>query len=702
MPPIAMTDEWLLWDLETDGLLDNVTKIHCAVVINLKTGVVDQYRPHQIKQALQRICASAYNTGHNIMRYDWKVVAKLYPEYAKPLGRCSDTLYVSRLVWANLRRDDWNRVNKGDTSFPKHLCGLHSLEAWGYRFGEHKGDYSKMMKARGLDPWASFNEDMLAYCVQDVKVNLRLWKLIASKKPDPRSVRLEHDIADIIDRQEQWGVGFDVIKAAKLYGVLAQKRDELLEQCRTLFPKWIAPDPKPERIKKTVRRGRGEYGKRIKKRYHKISGARLKDEEIYNVYESFTEGDWVHKFKVMEFNPGSRHHVADRLQKIYGWIPVEFNAPDDDDDGGDLGQPKITDEILGNLDYPAAKLLAEFYVVQKRLGMISEGKNAWLTHERDGKIYGRVNTQGTPTGRATHSKPNLGQVPSLTNAKGTVPYGKECRELFKPTRKGWVQVGADASGLELRCLGHELHPYDDGAYADIVLNGDIHWTNAILLGLVPHGTTRDDHIKLHKEARAIAKRFIYAFLYGGGAEMIGSIAGVTEADIKKYGTNSRIKGRILKDGRHPDPALIAMIAKGEVLMKKFLENLPALKELKAKIAAELKELNGHLRGLDGRLLPSRSAHSALNLLLQSDGAIICKRWIVQAHTDLEAAGFKWGVDYAQMLWVHDEIQIECRPEIAEDVARIVREAVPKVADYFDFRVRLDGEAMIGGDWAECH
>ncbi|MGY5795191.1 DNA polymerase len=676
-----------------------MSKIHCVAILNLKTGTIDKYGPDRVVEALQRIMAAEYSTGHNILKFDIPVCKKLFPWF-KPMGRVSDTLIVSRLVWSNLKNDDWNRIRAG-TNYPKHLCGRHSLEAWGHRFGEYKGDYSVMMKAKGLDPWAEFNDEMMEYCAQDLVVNFRLWKTIASKKPSPKAVKLEHDIAAVIIDQERNGVGFDVQGAGRLYAELSARREFLLEECRTLFPPWIVAG-NLETPSRTIRRGRGEYGKRLVPVYHKKTGQRLKDKEVYNVYETVTEGHPRQKFDIVTFNPGSRAHVADRLMTIYGWQPIEFNAPDDDDDGGDLGKPKVTDDILSNLEYPAAKLLAEYYMVQKRLGMLSEGKNAWLTHEKNGIIYGQLNPQGTPTGRATHSKPNLGQVPSLTNAKGTVPYGKECRELFKPTRKGWVQVGADASGLELRCLGHELHPYDGGTYADIVLNGDIHWANAILLGLIPVGTVRDDHVKAHKEARAIAKRFIYAFLYGGGAEMIGSIAGVTPDEVAKWGKDKRVINRLVKDGRHPEPALVATIVKGGKLMDKFLENLPALADLKKKIKDELKDYNGNLLGLDGRLLPSRSAHSALNLLLQSDGALICKKWIVQAHQDLQAAGYVLDVDYAQMLWVHDEIQIECRPEIAEEVARIVREAVPKAGAFFDFRVRLDGESMIGDNWAACH
>ncbi|TXR49904.1 DNA polymerase [Phyllobacterium endophyticum] len=730
MLPLNPTKEWLYWDTETNGLLDTVSVIHCVVILDLKTGKIDAYRPHQIEDALRRVMAAEYITGHNIVRYDIPVCQKLYPWF-KPMGKVTDTLITSSLIWSNLRRDDYVRLNQGTSKLPKHLCGRQSLEAWGYRMGENKGDYSKTVKdlskeyaekgieavpeeyrvlasidAKGnpcLDPWLAFNEPMLVYCVQDCRTGFKLWNLIKNKKPSPKAVRLEHDIASIIMRMEANGVGFDEINAAKLYGVLATRRDLLLEECRTLFPRWIVRG-KLKTVPRDLRRGVKEYGKTVHRRFHKTTGKELSPEHVFNVYETRFEGSQFSEITVTEFNPGSRAHVADRLQAIYGWIPTEFNSPEDEDeDGGENGKPKVNDEILSALQYPAAKSLAEYFMVTKRLGMLSEGKNAWLRHTVNGKIFGKLNPQGTPTGRATHSKPNLGQVPSITNAKGTVPYGKECRALFKPTRKGWLQVGADASGLELRCLGHELYPYDDGAYADIVLNGDIHWVNAIALGLIAPGTQRDKHNKTHEDARAIAKRFIYAFLYGGGPEMIGSIAGVDEEEVHRWGHNKRVINTLVKNGRHPDPALVAVIVKGQKLMEKFLANLPALKALKTQIAADLKANGNHLVGLDGRMLPSRSAHSALNLLLQSDGAIICKRWIVQFMTDMEAEGYRIDEDFALMLWVHDEIQVEARTqEIADAVARIAKAAVPKVGDFFDFKVKLDGDALIGNNWADCH
>ena len=131
-------------------------------------------------------------------------------------------------------------------------------------------------------------------------------------------------------------------------------------------------------------------------------------------------------------------------------------------------------------------------MIIKRLGQLAAGKQAWLKAvQADGKIHGRVNPCGAVSGRATHSSPNIAQVPH-----NGAPYGKDCRSLFH-VPDGWWQAGIDACGLELRCLAHYLAPYDDGHYADVVVNGDIHTLNQKAAGL---------------NKREEAKTFIYAFL----------------------------------------------------------------------------------------------------------------------------------------------------------------------------------------------
>ncbi|WP_159953217.1 DNA polymerase [Rhizobium sp. 18065] len=682
--------ERLIFDIETNGFLDKLDRIHCIAIGDIRSSKIDLYGPERIDEAIARLEAAEYVAGHNIIEYDIPAIKKIYPSF-KLSGRITDTLIVGKIIWPHLKALDFDRVRE-DHTFPKNMIGRHGLEAWGHRFKLHKGDYSKKMKELGLDPWEAYNDEMGSYCVQDVAVNMRLWREQFKRSPSPKAVRTEHAIFEIIRRQERRGIRFNVRKAHLLYAQLTARRQELTDQLTHMIPPWWAAEPEA-RFERTRRVGLPQFGKEwvtaIGKR-----GQQLKAKEVFRVYKTETEGDTYQKVELIHFNPASRDQVADRLIKLFGWKPLEFT---------DSGKPKVDDETLKALeDIPACKLLAEWYMIEKRLGQLSEGKNGWLRKiTEDERIHGRMDTIGTQTSRATHFEPNLGQVPSITNADGPVPFGKECRELFT-VDPGYVLLGVDCSGLELRCLGHYMAPFDGGAYADIVVNGDIHWENAQALGLVPRGTKRDKHNKVHEDARAVAKRFIYAFLYGAGPELIGALAGVDDEEVYALGGNKTIATQLVKKGRHPDRRLIATISKGKKLIDTFTKSLPALKALKEWIKAEMAKNDKSVPGLDGRLIPSRSEHSALNFLLQSAGAIICKQWIVQFHEDLIAAGYVEGVDFAQLLWVHDEVQVQVRPEIAEDIKRRILAAIPKVGDYYDFRVPLTGDGQIGMSWAETH
>lgn len=350
--------------------------------------------------------------------------------------------------------------------------------------------------------------------------------------------------------------------------------------------------------------------------------------------------------KTVVFNPNSRDHISNRLMKIYGWKPVDRTPS---------GKPKVDETVLSKLPYPEAKKLAEYMMIQKIIGMLAEGDNAWLKLQKDGRIHGSIITNGAVTGRATHSRPNVGQVPSVKK-----PLGAACRELFGT----YPQLGCDVSGLELRMLGHFMALHDNGEYAREVIEGDIHTINQKAAGL----PTRDH-----------AKTFIYAFLYGAGNGKIGSIV-----------------------GKSP------MV--GGKLRKKFLTKVPALKRLQSGVQAAC-ETRGHLKGLDGRILHIRSSHAALNTLLQSAGALVCKQWIVEFVRLLKQHGL-YQTDVKIVAWVHDELQIEisenlvCSEENEDELRSLVGdicvEAIERAGAHFNLRVPLTGEYKIGNNWKDCH
>ena len=631
----------LIFDIETDGLLDTVSKIYCLSIYDTDDDSLVAYPPDKCEEGVRRLLDCIHKggkiCGHNIINYDIPALSILYPWFKLTHAEQTqvvDTLVLARLIYSNIETYDIGKLKNG--TLPSKLDKSHKLEAWGYRLGVHKGEYGKQEEA-----WNSYNEDMLEYNKQDVVVTVALYKKLAKANYSERAIELEHKVAWLMAKQERNGFPFDVEGAEKLEMELRARSailDELLRQ---------AVPPIPDKVF-------------IPKRDNKTKG--------------YKAGVPIQRFK--SFNPNSRKQIEYVIRDMYKYNPDEADLYDipDDAESPDLSnyRLKIDEETFNyiaadpkaNEDVKKiAGILAERLLLGKRLGQLADGHNAWLKEysKKDKRMHGRVITNGTVSGRAAHANPNVAQVPAIGS-----PYGKECRALFNSG--DWYEVGIDASGLELRCLAHYMYPYDDGAYAHEVLNGDIHTANQKAAGL----PTRQD-----------AKRFIYAFLYGAGDAKIGKLIGGDATDGK------RIKN-------------------------KFLKATPAIKQLREAVqnALVITERGRvvhwkrhYLRGLDGRLLYVRSPPSALNLLLQSAGAVVCKYWITRTEERMLSLGYKhdWNGDFAYMAWIHDEMQVACRTKEIADV--FIREAIAAMKDTqkaLGFRIQLDAEGMIGKNWADCH
>lgn len=344
-------------------------------------------------------------------------------------------------------------------------------------------------------------------------------------------------------------------------------------------------------------------------------------------------GDFTH-VTFPEFNLGSRQQIGSYLQR-FGWVPRKFT---------ETGQPVVSEDELEAVDIPEAQLIAEYLTIEKRQAMI----NSWLDgQDEEGRVHGYVNPIGAVTGRMTHSSPNVAQV----TAKGK-PYGAEMRRCWTVS-PGYSLVGMDADGLELRMLAHYMN---DPEFTRSVCEGrkedgtDVHTRNQLAAGL----PTRD-----------AAKTFIYAFLYGAGDEKIGSIIGAGRSAGK------RIKAR-------------------------FLDGLPALKELKARVASAARR--GWLRGLDGRRIIVRSEHAALNTLLQGGGAVVMKQALVL----LDERARKRHIDFGFVGNIHDEIQSEVWTPQAQPFAAEAQESMVLAGEFFNLRCPLKGTATIGATWYDTH
>jgi DNA polymerase I-like protein with 3'-5' exonuclease and polymerase domains len=574
-----------VFDIEADDLLLDATEIYCGVIYDLDTKKYYHFRPHQIDEMVDILKNAHYLVGHNICGYDLPLITKLYGiefDYTK----VRDTLLLSKLVYYNK-----------DSSFS------HSLEAWGERLGEHKLDYKD---------FSQFTEEMLIYNEQDVRVNVKLFNHLISKAKQislsPKALIFEQQVQKYIIQQHLNGWYFDTDKAEELEAELRLRKAQLEEDLQKIFKPLYLPKGNVKTPKKPFKR----------------NGV-------------LTAGQHQ-PIEYTPFNPASGKHIHIFIEHYFGKQKWKYT---------EKGTPKTDAKTLMEMfkDKEWAKELIEYFDVNKLLGMLADGDNAWLKLVRPNhRIHHEVDILGANTGRATHRKPNLAQVPKTGSYKG-----EESRELFRASPDK-IMVGCDLSGVELRCLAHYLAKWDNGEYAKQILEGDIHTYNQQKAGL----PTRDN-----------AKTFIYGWLYGAGDAKIGEIVG-----------GSAKEGRELKE--------------------RFLKELPAVRKLQQWVKNQAQK--GYLIGITGRRLYVRSMHSALNLLLQSLGAYISKQWIIVANQKLQHEK----IPYWQLGWIHDELQMETYPEYADKVAKILEESAVIAGELLKLNIRIDAEARIGKTWKETH
>ena len=607
MKPVSASESWLIFDLESDGLYDSVSKIYCIVLYDINKQQTFTYGPDCIADALAHLATADVLIGHNIIFYDLPVLQKLHSFDYK--ARIIDTLICSRLIWPKELLNDLD--SEQYTQVPTSLRGSPSLKAWGWRLADHKIDFKD---------FSQYSQEMLEYCIQDVMVTKKLWDHVQREHYPEAALKLEHDFALSINKQIRSGVPLDFDAALDLVDVLKSKQKDLEGQLKKVFPP--------------------------------IEHKTVFVPKVNNKTRGYVKGVPFEKIHVEEFNPGSRDQIAQRLKTKYGWAPEKTT---------EKGNPILNDDVLETLPYPEAKLLAEYMLVKKRLGQITEGKNAWLKlyNNDTGCIHGDVITNGCITGRCAHRNPNMGQVPASYS-----PYGKECRNLFHAPY-GWDLIGIDAKALELRCLAGYLALWDNGEYASLVVNPevDIHSYNQEQFGVA----TRD-----------ISKRLLYGMLYGCGAVKAGTIIDPDEKDefvLRQLGSNA---------------------------INSYMRGVPALKKLKQQIDETI-GTRGYLRGLDRRILHCRSAFKGLNVLLQSAGAILMKQVVVFTQDNItKNLGLEYGHHWQQLLMVHDEIQIACHPDHTEKIREQAMMAFPQAQEFFGFQCLIEGDSRVGKTWAETH
>lgn len=424
----------------------------------------------------------------------------------------------------------------------------------------------------------------------------------------PDWIQLEHDVARILTQQELFGWRFDESAARELASTLYSELHDLTGLLRDRYPFVAGSEFTPKRPNRT---------------------------------QGYLEGCPMTKLK--DFNPTSRDDIAWVMQTHHGWVPTMFTKDRDSKGNPKKPKPTIDEVVLKEIGTEEALQFLRCLELTKQLGMLSEGKNAWLKLVRNGRIHHNC-VVSTNTHRCAHRNPNLAQVPSEP----------EFRRLFTAS-PGMVMVGADLAGIELRMLAHYLARYDGGRYGDVLLNGDIHQENADKIGI----------------SRKLVKTVTYAFLYGAGDQKIGLSydQSLSPNEAKK---------------------------KGAEIRQAYMDAIPGLERLvnDVKKAAG----RGYIKSIDGRKIKVDSAHKALNYLLQSGAGVVAKRWMVIADRScvLELE------DVHQLAFVHDELQYETPPDKADTWRQYLEHFAVEAGEHYNLRIPIAAEGKVGNTWADVH
>lgn len=598
-------DKYWYIDVEADSLWPSRLWMMCAS--RMDSNEVLSFVGHQeIKRFFDELRGQeVYFIGHNSISYDCVHTTRLVSGFAG-LSNTVDTYILSTLY---------------DPALP----GGHSLESWGERLKDPKGDFHD---------WSSYSEEMDRYCQQDVKLGKKVFKALVQRMLrmgfSELSCEIEHEIRDVLNEQERNGWYFDIPGGQALVSQLRSEQAALEGPILQLFPPRLTVAGTYNRRSK---KGGGEFASYLRHltTYPEI---RHNDDGTYDTLD------------YQEFNIGSPKQRIERLLEL-GWEPVRFT---------EKGSPQVDEESLVAFaeasGRPEPQAIAEWLVLQGRATMI-EG---WLNNVNydDHCMHGRVLTCAATTRRMIHNSPNTANIPK---AKKKVKYGIECRQLWR-ARPGRVQVGYDASGLEMRMFAQYLN--NDEATA-LFTTGDPHMLNTRNLGF-------EDHMR-----DLTVKNGFYAYLYGAQDPKLG-----VTLKPELQGNEARAFGKWAR----------AILEQGT----------PGLARLVAEIQDEFKHNAGVLRTIDGGFVRCPSQHAALNYKLQSAGAIVMKQAAIIARREIA----RLGLDALLVGTIHDEGQLDVREEHAEQVGQICVQAIEQAGRDLGFRVPLTGDYSIGATWADTH
>lgn len=637
----------LVFDIEGNGLLPKLTKFHCAGAIDITTGKEYWFksgpRYHgDFKAFLDLLSKADLIVAHNAFGYDVPALKKLAKLYGLSWDIDPSKVHCTKVMSQvlNYRRFGFGHsLKQWGEFFAGNLKQKPKLELMGGRTA--RGEYRKLaaqkenfLKGDYNGGWEEFNEEMFNYMKQDVRLGTMVYQYLlkelssymqrTNSKAIGKAVRLEMEMDRIMTEQCQGGWKFNVKEAKSLIKEIDKKMKVIEDFINPKLPgKAKAKDDVPKKP---------TFTKAGKLNHH-----------IYNWFKLDGDIDVTNcpiwgEFSRVEFSIGDIGNTDTVKRYLYtiGWEPDEWNWKRINGEFVKIS-PKLTDSSLEPLG-DVGKALTEYYTLRSRKSII-EG---WFDYVDDNsRLHGDVFNVGTPTFRQSHKI--IANLPS-----GKAVLGPEVRRLFI-TEKGYKLVSADSAACQLRLLAHFMKDPD---FTNEILNGDIHQKNADIIGC-----TRNE-----------AKRFIFAYLYGAGAQ---KLSGYINQPIDE--TRDSIA--------------------------KYKAALPRLVSLIDKVNNSV-EKRGFIPGLDDRpiCLDPTERHKALNYLIQGAEAVVMKATVVMIDERLKEAG----IDFKHLLFYHDEHTVEVREDQAEQAREIIISCFEDAPKQYGIDIMTCGDCNIGDDYYDVH
>jgi len=461
----------IIYDIETNGLIDTVSNIWIAVTKNIETNELvtfSDYDPNSrpLNELIPYLDKCEVIIGHNIIGYDNVVLHKLLnwkPNNIKFI----DTMLLSQMN--NYRRE-----------------GKHSLGNFGKILGDAKGDFKEFDK---------YSEAMKTYAIQDVNLNHKVYnyvvkeahELITNRPTYKKALQTEHAIAELCSEQVKNKWKFNLPLAKKHYEYLTSEMKKIEDKVNpTLKPRKVFIDKEPKTAKYLQD---GRFSSVSARMLSQFLGEEIKQTDT----NKWNPNDTFQRYEMIEADLGNMEQVRGMLLDS-GWKPTQFTPK---------GEPKITEDSIHTIEGDLGKEILHYYSLRSRHSVLK----GWieLAEENNGRVYVEAFNVGTPTFRQRHSK--IVNVPNVNSF-----FGKEMRELFTAD-DGKVMVGCDSAGNQIRALCHYLNNKDINEH---VLNGDIHQRTADIVGVT----------------RQLAKSLLYATIFGAGFAKLGKMVNGIE-DLEK-------------------------------------------------------------------------------------------------------------------------------------------------------------------------